>query len=236
MTTRSGRGEPPRAVRPPPGEPMRQRFTRRARNNACPPLPPRCCSGGAPLSGQPGAAVRRDGRPDLGTADGGRQSEGRPRSALETIIPAVAEANHCIVVTANERDFDDVQVINPLHGTTRPSARALPCPRRCRPRMCRRPLSRNPARYWSQTQPAVIPNVFGSPPTPTDRGVPPTRRPVRSGPMRRGYFGDSTITICRFSSRGICSTLVVRSISRGYVPARARRCPGAPFHGRGTAG
>jgi toxin FitB len=45
-------------------------------------------------------------------ADGKRR--GRPRSALDTIIAAVAEANDCIVVTANERDFDGVTVINPI--------------------------------------------------------------------------------------------------------------------------
>jgi predicted nucleic acid-binding protein len=45
-------------------------------------------------------------------ADGKRR--GRPRSALDTIIAAVAEANDCIVVTASERDFDGVSVINPI--------------------------------------------------------------------------------------------------------------------------
>ena len=45
-------------------------------------------------------------------ADGKRR--GRPRSALDTIIATVAEANDCIVVTANERDFDGVTVINPI--------------------------------------------------------------------------------------------------------------------------
>jgi predicted nucleic acid-binding protein len=41
---------------------------------------------------------------------------GRPRSALDTIIAAVAEANGCIVVTDNERDFAGVEVLNPLRG------------------------------------------------------------------------------------------------------------------------
>jgi predicted nucleic acid-binding protein len=36
-------------------------------------------------------------------ADG--KARGRPRSALDTIIAAVAEANGCVVVTGNERDF-----------------------------------------------------------------------------------------------------------------------------------
>ena len=39
---------------------------------------------------------------------------GRPRSALDAIIAAVAEANGCVVVTDNERDFGGVRMINPL--------------------------------------------------------------------------------------------------------------------------
>jgi predicted nucleic acid-binding protein len=45
-------------------------------------------------------------------ADG--KARGRPRSALDTIIAAVAEANACVVVTDNERDFEGVEIINPL--------------------------------------------------------------------------------------------------------------------------
>ena len=45
------------------------------------------------------------------------KTQGRPRSALDTIIAAVAEAHGCTVVTDNEKDFADVQVINPLRGT-----------------------------------------------------------------------------------------------------------------------
>jgi predicted nucleic acid-binding protein len=41
-------------------------------------------------------------------------AKGRPRSALDTIIAAVAEANDCIVVTDNEKDFPDVEIFNPL--------------------------------------------------------------------------------------------------------------------------
>ncbi|TBR30795.1 MAG: type II toxin-antitoxin system VapC family toxin [Reyranella sp.] len=41
---------------------------------------------------------------------------GRPRSALDTIIAAVAEANGCIVVTNNEKDFPGVKCINPLRA------------------------------------------------------------------------------------------------------------------------
>ena len=48
-------------------------------------------------------------------ADG--TARGRPRSALDTIIAAVAESNGCIVVTDNERDFVDIETVNPLrHG------------------------------------------------------------------------------------------------------------------------
>jgi predicted nucleic acid-binding protein len=47
-------------------------------------------------------------------ADG--KARGRPRSALDTIIAAVAEANECVVVTDNERDFEGVEIINPLRG------------------------------------------------------------------------------------------------------------------------
>jgi toxin FitB len=38
----------------------------------------------------------------------------RPRSALDTIIAAVAQTNGCVVVTDNERDFVDIEVFNPL--------------------------------------------------------------------------------------------------------------------------
>jgi toxin FitB len=47
-------------------------------------------------------------------ADG--KTQGRPRSALDMIIAAVAQANDCTVVTDNEKDFPDVRVINPLRG------------------------------------------------------------------------------------------------------------------------
>jgi toxin FitB len=45
-------------------------------------------------------------------ADG--KSKGRPRSALDMLIAATAEANGCVVVTHNEKDFAGVQMINPL--------------------------------------------------------------------------------------------------------------------------
>ncbi|MQA90932.1 MAG: PIN domain-containing protein [Gemmatimonas sp.] len=41
---------------------------------------------------------------------------GRPRSALDTIIAAVAEANDCVVVTDNEKDFAGIEMVNPLRA------------------------------------------------------------------------------------------------------------------------
>jgi predicted nucleic acid-binding protein len=43
---------------------------------------------------------------------------GRPRSALDMIIAAVAEANDCVVVTDNQRDFAGLEIINPLRIAT----------------------------------------------------------------------------------------------------------------------
>lgn len=47
-------------------------------------------------------------------ADG--KTKGRPRSALDMIIAAVAEANGCVVVTDNEKDFEGIEIINPLRS------------------------------------------------------------------------------------------------------------------------
>ncbi len=47
-------------------------------------------------------------------ADG--KAKGRPRSALDTIVAAIAESNGCLVVTDNEKDFQDVDIINPLQS------------------------------------------------------------------------------------------------------------------------
>jgi predicted nucleic acid-binding protein len=49
-------------------------------------------------------------------ADG--KAKGRTRSGLDTIIAAVAEANDCVVVTDNEKDFTDIEIVNPLRATT----------------------------------------------------------------------------------------------------------------------
>jgi predicted nucleic acid-binding protein len=45
-------------------------------------------------------------------ADG--RIRGRSQSALDAIIAAIGKANGCIVVTANEKDFRDVETVNPL--------------------------------------------------------------------------------------------------------------------------
>ncbi|MFA5122805.1 type II toxin-antitoxin system VapC family toxin [Zavarzinia sp.] len=47
-------------------------------------------------------------------ADG--KAIGRPRSAFDMIIAATAITNGCVVVSANERDFDCVPTINPLRA------------------------------------------------------------------------------------------------------------------------
>jgi predicted nucleic acid-binding protein len=44
------------------------------------------------------------------------RAKGRPRSALDTIVAAVAEANDCVVVTDNEKDFFDIEIVNPIRG------------------------------------------------------------------------------------------------------------------------
>jgi toxin FitB len=48
----------------------------------------------------------------------GGTATGRPRSALDMIIAAVAEANGCVVVTDNERDFAGLEIVDPLRTTT----------------------------------------------------------------------------------------------------------------------
>jgi toxin FitB len=42
------------------------------------------------------------------------KTAGKPRSALDMIIAAVASANECVVVTDNEKDFAGLQVVNPI--------------------------------------------------------------------------------------------------------------------------
>jgi toxin FitB len=45
-------------------------------------------------------------------ADGKRT--GRPRNPLDMIVAATAEANHCIIVTDNEKDFAGLKLLNPV--------------------------------------------------------------------------------------------------------------------------
>jgi len=47
-------------------------------------------------------------------ADG--TAAGQPRSPLDMIIAAVAEANDCVLVTDNERDFIGLKTVNPLRA------------------------------------------------------------------------------------------------------------------------
>ena len=47
-------------------------------------------------------------------ADG--TAKGRPRSPLDMIVAAVAEANDCVVVTENERHFAGLKIVNPLRA------------------------------------------------------------------------------------------------------------------------
>ena len=47
-------------------------------------------------------------------ADG--RAKGRPRNPLDMIVAGVAEANNCLVVTENERDFAGLKIVNPLRA------------------------------------------------------------------------------------------------------------------------
>jgi toxin FitB len=42
------------------------------------------------------------------------RSAGKPRSDLDMIVAAVAEANTCVIVTDNEKHFPGLEVLNPL--------------------------------------------------------------------------------------------------------------------------
>lgn len=41
---------------------------------------------------------------------------GRPRSSVDMMIAAIAEANDCVIVTDNEKDFAGTQFINPIRA------------------------------------------------------------------------------------------------------------------------
>lgn len=49
-------------------------------------------------------------------ADG--TAAGRPRSALDMMIAAIAEAHDCVVVTDNEKDFAGVNIFNPMRAVS----------------------------------------------------------------------------------------------------------------------
>ncbi len=42
------------------------------------------------------------------------RAAGRPRSDLDMIVAAIAEANECVIVTDNEKRFAGLEVLNPL--------------------------------------------------------------------------------------------------------------------------
>ena len=45
------------------------------------------------------------------------KAEGRPRSALDMIIAAIAEANDCTVVTDNDKGFTGIEIFNSMKST-----------------------------------------------------------------------------------------------------------------------
>jgi predicted nucleic acid-binding protein len=44
-------------------------------------------------------------------------TNGRPRSALDMVIAATAQANNCVVVTDNEQHFVGLTIVNPLRSS-----------------------------------------------------------------------------------------------------------------------
>ena len=47
------------------------------------------------------------------------RAAGKPRSELDMIVAAVAEANECVIVTDNEKHFSGLEVLNPLRTPRR---------------------------------------------------------------------------------------------------------------------
>jgi toxin FitB len=43
---------------------------------------------------------------------------GQPRSALDMIVAAIAEANDCVVVTDDEKDFAGLRILNPMRSAS----------------------------------------------------------------------------------------------------------------------
>jgi predicted nucleic acid-binding protein len=46
------------------------------------------------------------------------RAAGKPRSDLDMIVAAVAEANECVIVTDNEKHFSGLEVLNRLRTAT----------------------------------------------------------------------------------------------------------------------
>ncbi len=45
-------------------------------------------------------------------------TSGRPRSALDMVIAAIAQSNNCMLVTDNERHFPGIDLLNPLRNAS----------------------------------------------------------------------------------------------------------------------
>lgn len=44
------------------------------------------------------------------------RAKGHPRSPLDMIVAATAQAHDCVVVTQNERDFEGIAILNPMRA------------------------------------------------------------------------------------------------------------------------
>jgi predicted nucleic acid-binding protein len=47
------------------------------------------------------------------------KARGRPRNAFDMMIAAIAEANGCVVVSGNARDFEGIAIVNPFRGAVK---------------------------------------------------------------------------------------------------------------------
>lgn len=43
-------------------------------------------------------------------------AKGQPRNALDMIVAAVAQTNGCVIVTDNEKDIAELEILNPTRG------------------------------------------------------------------------------------------------------------------------
>ena len=46
------------------------------------------------------------------------KARGRPRNGFDAMIAAIAETNGCVVVTDNEKDFEGIEILNPIRSAT----------------------------------------------------------------------------------------------------------------------